>query len=159
MPRFVLSEARGGGPSVDRAEKAWQHGVYSLSVPLLFKGQQLGKYKIVSPLGSGGFGTVYLAQDEKLVSKPVVIKVLNHLAADNWAVRKFHQEMEALARIERTNPAVNAVIRRCDDQARRVVQAGVTDGPFRGVPFLLKDLYALCTGLLTGLRLKRSSVS
>jgi len=27
---------------------------------LLFKGQTLGKYKIIAPLGSGGFGTVYL---------------------------------------------------------------------------------------------------
>src|SRR5687768_16035706 len=28
------------------------------SQALLFKGQNLGKYKIVAPLGSGGFGTV-----------------------------------------------------------------------------------------------------
>ena len=41
---------------------------------MLFKGQQLGKYKILSPLGSGGFGTVYLAQDT-WIDKKVAIKV------------------------------------------------------------------------------------
>src|SRR5579872_696301 len=74
MPRFVCVEARGGGRGVDRAEEAWQHGVYSLSLPLLFKGQELGKYKIGAQLGSGGFGTVYLAQDT-WIDKKVAIKV------------------------------------------------------------------------------------
>jgi serine/threonine-protein kinase len=41
---------------------------------MLFKGQSLGKYRILSPLGSGGFGTVYLAQDTWL-DKKVAIKV------------------------------------------------------------------------------------
>jgi serine/threonine-protein kinase len=41
---------------------------------LLFKGQNLGKYKIIAPLGSGGFGTVYLAQDT-WIDKRVAIKV------------------------------------------------------------------------------------
>jgi serine/threonine-protein kinase len=41
---------------------------------LLFRGQQLGKYKILAPLGSGGFGTVYLAQDT-WIDKKVAIKV------------------------------------------------------------------------------------
>ena len=42
--------------------------------PLLFKGQTLGKYRIIAPLGSGGFGTVYLAQDT-WIDKKVAIKV------------------------------------------------------------------------------------
>jgi serine/threonine-protein kinase len=41
---------------------------------LLFRGQTLGKYKIIAPLGSGGFGTVYLAQDT-WIDKKVAIKV------------------------------------------------------------------------------------
>lgn len=41
---------------------------------MLFKGQSLGKYRIIAPLGSGGFGAVYLAQDT-WIDKRVAIKV------------------------------------------------------------------------------------
>ncbi len=41
---------------------------------MLFRGQTLGKYRIIAPLGSGGFGTVYLAQDT-WIDKKVAIKV------------------------------------------------------------------------------------
>lgn len=41
---------------------------------MLFRGQILGKYRIVSPLGSGGFGSVYLAEDT-WIDKKVALKV------------------------------------------------------------------------------------
>ena len=41
---------------------------------MLFRGQTLGKYKILSPLGNGGFGAVYLARDT-WIDKDVAIKV------------------------------------------------------------------------------------
>jgi serine/threonine protein kinase len=41
---------------------------------MFFRGQAVGKYKILAPLGSGGFGTVYLAQDTWL-DKKVALKV------------------------------------------------------------------------------------
>ncbi|HEX9693249.1 MAG TPA: amidase, partial [Gemmatimonadales bacterium] len=46
----------------------------------------------------------------------------------------------AIAQIERTNPKLNAVVHELYDDARRAVLAGVPDGPFSGVPFLIKDL-------------------
>jgi serine/threonine-protein kinase len=48
---------------------------------LLFRGQTLGKYKIIAPLGSGGFGTVYLAQDT-WIDKKVAIKVPHRQGLD-----------------------------------------------------------------------------
>jgi len=41
---------------------------------MLFRDQILGKYKILAPLGNGGFGAVYLARDT-WIDKDVAIKV------------------------------------------------------------------------------------
>jgi serine/threonine-protein kinase len=41
---------------------------------MFFRGQIVGKYKILSPIGSGGFGTVYLAEDT-WIDKKVALKV------------------------------------------------------------------------------------
>jgi amidase len=46
----------------------------------------------------------------------------------------------AIERIERLNPSLNAVIHKLYDRARRMAQGPLPEGPFRGVPFLLKDL-------------------
>ena len=59
------------------------------------------RYLIKRKLGQGGFGVVYLASDEKMMSRPVVIKaLLDERITSEWSVRKFKQEMEALARID-----------------------------------------------------------
>lgn len=52
----------------------------------------------------------------------------------------------AVARIERLNPAINAVVTPLFDFGRRAAAQGMPDGAFHGVPFLLKDLLALLAG-------------
>ena len=47
---------------------------------------------------------------------------------------------EAIGRIEKENPEINAVVQTLYDEARERIAAGLPDGPFRGVPILLKDL-------------------
>ncbi|MEE3105293.1 MAG: serine/threonine-protein kinase [Acidobacteriota bacterium] len=47
---------------------------YTHSTLLLLRDQMLGKYKVLEPLGSGGFGSVYLAHDT-WIDKKVAIKV------------------------------------------------------------------------------------
>jgi amidase len=46
----------------------------------------------------------------------------------------------AIARIERHNGALNAVVYKAYDEARAAAKGELPDGPFRGVPFLIKDL-------------------
>jgi Asp-tRNA(Asn)/Glu-tRNA(Gln) amidotransferase A subunit family amidase len=59
----------------------------------------------------------------------------------------------AIARVESRNRTVNAVTMRLDDLARTAIAAGLPDGPFTGVPFLMKDL----TASIAGVRMTRGS--
>ncbi len=52
----------------------------------------------------------------------------------------------AIERIERIDPALNAVVMRWFDHARDTARADIPAGPFRGVPFLIKDLHATYAG-------------
>ena len=53
----------------------------------------------------------------------------------------------AIARIERANPVLNAVVTPTFDRARETARGELPDGPFQGVPFLLKDLSAAWAGV------------
>src|SRR6202166_4294132 len=50
---------------------------------------------------------------------------------------------EAIARTARVDPQINAVVVKHYDYAKRQIDNGLPDGPFTGVPFLLKDLEIL----------------
>jgi len=57
--------------------------------------------------------------------------------------------LTAIERIDRLNPRLNAVIHRMYDEALTTVARSVGDGPFAGVPFLLKDLLSWYAGAPT----------
>jgi len=52
----------------------------------------------------------------------------------------------AIQRIERHNGVLNAVVHKAYDEARKVAAGDLPDGPFKGVPFLIKDLGAQVKG-------------
>ncbi len=68
------------------------------------------RYRVERELGRGGMGVVYLAQDQKLHNKQVVIKVLlvdfpasnesSQLSVGAWLKQKFRDEIKALSRID-----------------------------------------------------------
>jgi amidase len=51
----------------------------------------------------------------------------------------------AIARAEELNPRLNAIVYRTFERAREHARQGPPDGPFKGVPFLLKDILAQTT--------------
>ncbi len=59
----------------------------------------------------------------------------------------------AIERVEARDGAVNAVTMKLYDYGRKAVADGLPDGPFTGVPFLLKDL----TASLAGVKMTRGS--
>ena len=68
-------------------------------------GQQFGHYDVVSRLGSGGMGVVYLARDRRL-DRRVAIKVLpDGRVADERARTRFRREAQALSRLNHPNIA------------------------------------------------------
>jgi amidase/6-aminohexanoate-cyclic-dimer hydrolase len=67
----------------------------------------------------------------------------------------------ALARAAAVNPKINAIVLEHEDVARIALKEGLADGPFTGVPYLLKDLGALLKGTVTtgSLSLAREAVA
>lgn len=53
----------------------------------------------------------------------------------------------AIERIERLNPTINAVVTPMYEQARAGASSELPDGPFTGVPYLLKDIFASYAGV------------
>ncbi len=66
-------------------------------------GQELGSYRILSSLGQGGMGAVYLAEDRRL-NRKVALKFLSvEFVTDNWAKRQLIKEAQAVAMLDHPN--------------------------------------------------------
>lgn len=80
---------------------------------LLTEGHTLNqRYVIIKALGTGGFATVYLAQDSRLADRYVAIKVLElenlPISERSQAIQHFQQEATVLGRF--SHPGIAAVL-------------------------------------------------
>jgi serine/threonine-protein kinase len=70
---------------------------------VLIAGQRLGSYKVVTHIGSGGMGEVYLAEDIRLGRK-VALKLLRaEFTANKERLRRFQQEARAASSLNHPN--------------------------------------------------------
>ena len=74
----------------------------------LTEGERLGPYRIRSVAGSGGFGTVYLAEQLEPVRRDVALKVKHFGVEAGEARARFEAESQVLARME--HPGIARVL-------------------------------------------------
>src|ERR1041385_4384468 len=63
--------------------------------------KQIGRYKVLRPLGRGGMGVVYVAHDEKL-DRDVALKMIAG-SLDDSAIKRFWREARAAASVSHPN--------------------------------------------------------
>jgi non-specific serine/threonine protein kinase/serine/threonine-protein kinase len=87
-------------------------------------GTRIGPYKLLQPIGEGGMGTVWMAEQEQPVRRTVALKLIKAGMDSAQIVARFEAERQALALMDHPNIA-------------RVLDAGTTES---GRPFFVMEL-------------------
>jgi eukaryotic-like serine/threonine-protein kinase len=87
-------------------------------------GTRIGPYKLLQLIGEGGFGSVFMAEQESPVRRRVALKIIKLGMDTKTVVARFEQERQALAMMDHPNIA-------------KVLDAGATD---RGRPYFVMEL-------------------
>ena len=87
------------------------------------RGDMIGPYKLIHPIGEGGFGTVWLAERREPIVQRVALKVIKAGMDTRAVIARFEQERQALAVMDHPNVA-------------KVFDAGATDS---GRPYFVME--------------------
>jgi serine/threonine protein kinase/Leucine-rich repeat (LRR) protein len=87
-------------------------------------GDRVGPYKLLQQIGEGGFGDVWMAEQEEPVRRRVALKIVKLGMDTKEVIARFEQERQALALMEHPNIA-------------RVLDAGATP---TGRPYFVMEL-------------------
>ena len=81
-----------------------QNGLKSLQIPddpesaaAESVGDSIGPYKLLQVIGEGGFGTVYMAEQEKPIRRKVALKIIKLGMDTRQVIARFEAERQALA--------------------------------------------------------------
>jgi hypothetical protein len=88
-------------------------------------GSSVGPYRIIRPLGEGGFGVVFLAEQERPIRRQVALKLIKPGMDTRLLIARFESERQALALMD--HPAI-----------ARVFDAGETES---GRPFFVMEYF------------------
>ena len=101
----LITSDRGGLSFIDEPAFEMAARVLASDEPALAAGDHIDRYEVVSLLGSGGMGEVYLAHDEKL-DRMIALKLLpSHFTQNQERLRRFQQEGRAAAKLDHDNIA------------------------------------------------------
>ncbi|MCK4414783.1 MAG: serine/threonine protein kinase [Candidatus Eisenbacteria sp.] len=87
-------------------------------------GTKIGRYKLLQLIGEGGFGSVYMAEQDQPVRRRVALKIIKLGMDTKQVIARFEAERQALAMMEHPNIA-------------RVFDAGATK---TGRPYFVMEL-------------------
>jgi serine/threonine protein kinase/tetratricopeptide (TPR) repeat protein len=87
-------------------------------------GTRIGRYKLLQLIGEGGFGVVYMAEQEEPIRRKVALKIIKLGMDTKQVIARFEAERQALAMMDHPNIA-------------RVFDAGATD---TGRPYFVMEL-------------------
>jgi len=87
-------------------------------------GARIGPYKLLQLIGEGGFGSVYMADQESPIRRRVALKIIKLGMDTKEVIARFEAERQALAMMDHPNIA-------------RVLEAGATDS---GRPYFVMEL-------------------
>ena len=87
-------------------------------------GSQIGPYKLLEQIGEGGFGVVFMAEQQRPVRRRVALKVIKPGMDTRQVIARFEAERQALALMDHPNIA-------------RVLDAGATES---GRPYFVMEL-------------------
>jgi serine/threonine protein kinase/WD40 repeat protein len=68
-------------------------------------GEMIGRYKLLQPIGEGGFGSVWMAEQREPVKRRVALKIIKLGMDTKQVIARFEAERQALAMMEHPNIA------------------------------------------------------
>ena len=89
-------------PAAPGANVAGEQGFPSIAERL---GARIGRYKLLEQIGEGGFGVVWMAEQEEPLRRRVALKIIKPGMDTREVVARFEAERQALAMMEHPNIA------------------------------------------------------